>query len=490
MMTFDEFAEKAFHAYDIRIAAADLTEDFALRLYQAQARYFKNVLHSSKIVLCRDTRKSGAYLLETAVNFFCKAGFKVDVNVLPVSTCQFYFSCMKRPDSCGIMFTASHNPAHYAGLKIVGPMCLPIAADIGPEGGLNAIKKALLDDNLPEESAGGSVCVFNDADLYIESCMTRAGIGEGFLSGIRVCADFLCGSAGSEIARALKKAGVELTVRNIVPNGDFPAGSPNPVIKANIQKTIDFMSERPGAFDFGLFFDGDGDRIDICTGSTEEISPSLIMLFIVRALGLSGEHPYIGIDAKASPYIAWELKKAGFEPVLIPNGHSKIKDLFLRAGVQAAVEESAHYYIRSLLSPQNMPRPVESTLFICLLFLSEWKKNNDDFLRLLDLQHNTYRKREWSHSYASDADRSDTLAESEAFFCQQGYEAVKTLFTGEPLGAVLLEKKWDGGNWCRVAQRSSESEQGLARWMVSSSDKDELEFVAENIEKIALKRAK
>lgn len=490
-MTPDEFAAKAFHAYDIRIDADDLTEYFALRLYKAQARYFKNVLHSSKIVLCRDTRKSGARLLEAALDFFCKAGFQVDVNVLPVSTCRFYFSCMKRPDSCGIMFTASHNPAHYAGLKIVGPMCLPIAADIGPEGGLSAIKKAFLqDDNLSEECAGGSVCVFNDAELYIDSCMTRAGIGEGSLSGIRVCADFLCGSAGSEIACALKKAGVELTVRNIVPDGDFPAGSPNPVIKANIQKTIDFMSRRSGAFDFGLFFDGDGDRIDICTDRAEEISPSLIMLFIAGALGLSGENARIGIDSKASPYIAWELKKAGFEPVLIPNGHSKIKDLFLRAGVQAAVEESAHYYITSSLSPQKMPRPVESTLFICLLFLSEWKKNKDGFLKLLELQRNTYRKREWSHSYACDAERSLTLEESESFFCDRGYEAVKTLFTGEPLGAVLLEKKWDGGNWCRIAQRSSESEQGLARWMVSSSDKGELDFAAENIEKIALKRAK
>lgn len=505
-MTDNEFACAAFHAYDIRINADEFTDEFARRLYRSQGWYFKNILQTSKLVLCRDTRKSGAHLLQTAIDCFTEMGFCVEANVLPVSTCQFYFSCIKRPESCGIMFTASHNPAQYAGQKIVGPRCMPIAAGIGPEGGLTAIKKAFF-ENLspaPESKTGkqGSVSLFNDTDEYIKSCMTRSGVGKNSLSGIRVCADFLCGSAGNEIMRALSEAGVSLTVRNIVPDGDFPAGSPNPIIKENIQKTIDFMLRTADRFDFALFFDGDGDRIDIRTGDTEEISPSLIMLFIAKALGASAQetNKRIGIDSKAAPYIAWELKKAGFESVLVPNGHSLIKKLFLSANLCAAVEESAHYYIKSApLDLQDTPdllsavhplyAPTESTLFICLMFFKEWKKNKERFLQLLELQRKTHRVREWSHSYASDSDRAQTLTETEAFFCSRGYILTNTLYDGSPLGASLLEKKWGDGQWCRIAQRSSESEQGLARWMVFSSDEAELKAAVENIEKIACKRA-
>jgi len=97
--------------------------------------------------------------------------------------------------------------------------------------------------------------------------------------------------------------------------------------------------------------------------------------------------------------------------------------------------------------------------------------------------------REWSHSYASDSDRAQTLTETEAFFCSRGYILTNTLYDGSPLGASLLEKKWGNGQWCRIAQRSSESEQGLARWMAFSSDEVELKAAVEKIEKIACKRA-
>ena len=76
-----------------------------------------------------------------------------------------------------------------------------------------------------------------------------------------------------------------------------------------------------------------------------------------------------------------------------------------------------------------------------------------------------------------------------SFFCSQGYILTNTLYDGSPLGASLLEKKWGDGQWCRIAQRSSESEQGLARWMAFSSDEAELKAAVENIEKIACKRA-
>ena len=65
---------------------------------------------------------------------------------------------------------------------------------------------------------------------------------------------------------------------------------------------------------------------------------------------------------------------------------------------------------------------------------------------------------------------------------------LKTLEDGSPLGTTLLKRDWDGGKWCWIAQRASQSEKGVARWMVTSSDADELHLAVAAINEAAQKK--
>ena len=485
----EKIAYELFHAFDIRIDAERLTDETASRLCNAQAWYFRECLGTDEIVLCRDTRKKGEHFLQLAIDTFSAMGFRVYTNVLPVSTCQFYFSCMQRPSCAGIMYTASHNPKNYTGQKTVGPNVRPVAENVGPEGGLTAVRDAFLKGKTVSAKEGGSVTVIDDGDAYVRACLDLARIGKDELSGISVVADFLSGSAGSEVMRAFRYAGISCVPRNVVPDGNFPSGAPNPIIKENIEGTLDYIRAHPSSVDFCFLFDGDGDRVDTRSGDGTEISPSVIMTFLSSVLTSIVPHTgeaRIGIDSKASPVVHAELKSGGNNPLLVPNGHSQIKDILLQKKAIVAVEETAHYYLNFPNGENTVP--MESTLLFCLLFLKRWKNHRDEFDALVARQNSVLREREWGYTYSDEKDRDDALCATENFFTERGYVALKTLEDGSPLGTTLLKRDWDGDKWCWIAQRASQSEKGVARWMVTSSDADELQLAVAAINDAAQKK--
>ena len=177
-----------FKLYDIRTKEQNLTEEIREHLYNAIVLYYKENLKATSVVICRDARLYVPQLVEGLTLVFNKAGIDVLMNPLPISTCQFYYTCMKHKESAGIMVTASHNPGEYVGMKLMAPGLLPIAYGNGPEGGIEKIKvNYVAAAAAPCAKTSGKVIVVNELDSYINYSMELAGVTEGSLKGLRVC---------------------------------------------------------------------------------------------------------------------------------------------------------------------------------------------------------------------------------------------------------------------------------------------------------------
>lgn len=475
-------ANNLFHAYDIRIERNELDNELFNRLCDAEAYYIKNVLKTNKIIVSRDTRlKSGSYM-QLAIDRFISAGLDVLVSLNPISTCQFYFSVINRPNHAGVMITASHNPPWYTGEKIVGLNCEPIAAHVGPAGGLDAIYDFFIKGLFVDNTTKGTVTVISDVDDYVNFAIKYTGLEGKKLSKIRIIADFMSGSSGFEIMSAFQRLGANITVLNLVPDGNFPSGTPNPIVRKNIENTLSLVERKKGEFDFLFVFDGDGDRIAIYNSDLEFISPSIIISYIANSLSmLPSGGIKVGLDSKSVPLVKSELENSGFKTVLIPNGHSLIKDMLKKEIISFAAEETAHYYLR--LINDNVVFPFESTLLIALIFSSCWEQDRFQLDKLISLQKSIYSIPEWSYFFENDEKKALALEQVKSRFTNDGYEVFDKLADGSSLGAFILEKKFCNG-WCRVTGRSSQSEKGLVRMMLYSSSQEILNDAFNTIEKI------
>lgn len=488
-------ADRLFHAYDIRIDAGLLDYDHARRLFDAIAVYARTILKVDSILLCRDARLSGNALLQQGIEHFSCLGFSVHTELNPVSTCQFYFSCSRLGSILGIMIGASHNPGRYTGQKLVGPDCIPIAQDIGPAGGLTQIRQLFIQGVAldPVSKRGDIVCI-EDRTAYVQACLSWAGVEKGSLHGLRVVLDFLSGTAAAEVLLGLQEAGVHFVARNVVPDGNFPSGPPNPILEQSVRPTMEYLQDNP-EYDFCFCFDGDGDRVDTIAHPFVKVEPSLLLAYLVPAFQKFHSELdciAVGFDPKANPLLVNSVKVHGVSPLLIPNGHSRIKDLLGRhyeKGLVAAVEESAHYYIT--LAREGSMVATESTLLIVLLFLKTWREDKQRFLDLLALQNSVARKREWGYTYANESQRTEALMRVEKTFQANGYEAVNTQVDTSPLGSTLLRIGVAGESsmWACISQRASESEEGIARWSVVASDAYVLAHCVDTIDTIAAQGA-
>lgn len=488
-----------FKAYDIRTKSPKLTAELSSRLLAAIGRYIRDVLRADSVVLGRDARLAAPALMEMAIELFPAMGIAIILNPLQSSTCLFYFSCMQNPGSAAIMFTASHNPGEYIGLKLMAPGMLPLAMDSGPGGGISQILAFYLENRAePRLPARATVSVRHYLERYIDYSMRLAGVGRGSLSGVPILADFLCGAAGAEVAEALDIAGAKLRVRNLIPDGFFPAGDPNPIIMKSIQPMRELM--RQGGYDFGFCYDGDGDRMDLMDSRGEQIAPSSnlavlipeILRFFegVHAAGDSfGGHPtpwkpQMYSDVKANPLAMVDQAARGIGVHIIRNGHSFIKEA-LRAnfGKQylVASEESAHYYMNFPYDLDDYGQgfaATENTLFFTLLTARMWATHPERYAKAISRQNEVLREREWPCHFHDETLMEQVLSEVEAAFAEQGLSVIKTMEDGSGLDATLMRcglpeiitaDTDTSGPWYQVAQRISRSEEGMTRWEVVSN---------------------
>ena len=249
-------------------------------------------------------------------------------------------------DLPGAMFTASHNPAQYNGIK----MCYPGARPIGQASGLAEIRdraQALLDAGEPRARRGRRA---RRRDLLAEyAAHLRTLVDLRKIRPLKVVVDAGNGMGGYTVPTVLGDAVLEALPLEIVPlyfelDGTFPNHEANPLDPANLVDLQRAVLEH-GA-DLGLAFDGDADRCFVIDERGEAVSPSAITALVaVRELAKAPGSAIIHnlITSSAVPEI---VREHGGEPVRTRVGHSFIKAEMANRNAIFGGEHSAHYYFR------------------------------------------------------------------------------------------------------------------------------------------------
>jgi Phosphomannomutase len=482
-----------FKAYDIRTVASNLTPDIRFRLVNSVLSYFKNEYGVSELVLAHDARLAGPELMEDFISIAGEYGVRLLVNPLPVSTCQFYYSAMRHKEAAAVMITASHNPGNYIGLKCMAPSLEPIAEACGRKGGLDEIGKLYRYSEFPKTGCPSKVTVFDYLSDYVNYSCSLAGLGPGALSGLRILANFVSGAAGMEVLSALSHLGADVTPLNLVPDGLFGKGDPNPIVKVRIAEMREAL--RLGSYDIGFCYDGDGDRLDVWMPEGEQLSPALNLSLIapeIRQLfegyfGSEDYHPQLYTCVKATPLAKEFQRNAGFRVHSIRNGHSYIKNSLRRNFMKqylAAVEESAHYYMSFPYEPADFSKgfaAVENTLYFTLITAKRRLETPLKFDEAMKAQKSFARIREWPCEFRDPEKMKMALDDVEREAGSNGYSITKNTEDGESLDATLYFRGLPSSEWVQIVSRISRSEDGMIRFEICASDSQLAETANEMI---------
>ncbi len=323
-------------AYDVRgLVPQELDADAARALGAAFARF----ADAPRIVTARDMRTSGVELSAAFAEGVTSQG--VDVVDAGLGSTDLLYFAAGTLDVPGAMFTASHNPARYNGIKL----CLSGARPVGQESGLRQLREdaeRYLDDDLPaSDRPRGSV---REQDLLTDYAAYVRGLVPGLsdMRPLRVVVDAGNGMAGHTVPAAFAGLPLEMTAMYFELDGSFPNHEANPIDPANL---VDLQAEvrRTGA-DVGLAFDGDADRCFVVDERGEPVSPSALTgLIAARELV---KHPgatiiHNLITSSAVPEVVVEH---GGDPVRTRVGHSFIKAEMARTGAVFGGEHSGHFY--------------------------------------------------------------------------------------------------------------------------------------------------
>ena len=329
--------DKIIKAYDIRgLVKNEVTTDFSFALGVAYAKFLEIEREPATIVVGEDMRDSSAPLADAFSDGATSQGMDV-IRIGLASTDMLYFASGKL-NLPGIMFTASHNPAQYNGMKL----CKSGAKPIGQESGLLTIKQLIQEGIAISNRPVGSIRKMDLLDDYVTYLIDRFPKKTFKKRKLKVVIDAGNGMAGFTAPSVMKKLNVKLIPMYFELDGDFPNHEANPIEPKNL-KDLQKRVKKEKA-DLGLAFDGDADRCFLVDENADLVNPSsLTALIAVRELkrNAGASIIYNLISSKAVPEIILEN---GGKPVRSRVGHSYIKSLMAQTGAVFGGEHSGHFY--------------------------------------------------------------------------------------------------------------------------------------------------
>jgi phosphomannomutase len=327
-----------FKAYDVRgIVPDQIDGGLCQRIGGAFARFVADGTGGAeRVLVARDMRPSGVELAAAFAEGVQRQGLDV-VDLGLASTDLMYFAA-GRLDAPGAMFTASHNPARYNGIKL----CLAGARPIGEDTGLGEIKRlAAAGVGTPPTPPGRveAIDLLGDFAAHVRSVVDTSA-----LAPLRVVADTANGMGGLVVPRVFDTLALDLEVLYGELDGTFPNHPADPIQPENL-RDLQARVRETGA-DVGLAFDGDADRVFLVDDQGEPLSGSTTTAIVARGIlerepGATILHNLI--CSKAVPEV---IRENGGTPVRTRVGHSFIKQVMAETGAAFGGEHSAHYYFR------------------------------------------------------------------------------------------------------------------------------------------------
>jgi len=340
----DTVLDEIVKAYDIRGTVHDqLNADVAHALGLGFALLVLDEhdasLGAPRVVIGRDMRPSGPALVEAFSRGLLDQG--VDVIDIGLASTDLMYYASGVLDAPGAMFTASHNPAGYNGVKLCRNGARPVGADSGLDQ-VKAVAGAVLNGAMPDAAASpGERTERSFLDDFVEHVLSFVDVDS--IGPLKVVADTANGMGGLVVPAVLERIpGVEFEIMYPELDGTFPNHPADPLQPANQRDLRARVTA--GGFDIGLAFDGDADRVFVVDEQGSGLSGSTTTAILASATlrqnpGATILHNLI--CSKAVPEVVTEL---GGTPVRTRVGHSYIKQVMAETGALFGGEHSAHYY--------------------------------------------------------------------------------------------------------------------------------------------------
>jgi phosphomannomutase len=321
-----------FKAYDVRGVYPDqLDEPVARRIGAAFSEFVK----APAVVLGRDVRVSSPALADAFAEGVTGRG--TDVIDIGLATTDLLYFASGRLDLPGAMFTASHNPPNWNGLKL----CRAGAAPVGEDSGLPQVRE-LAGRDLPPGGRPGHRSTRDMIDEYVDHVLSF--VEPDRMEPLTVVADAANGMAGLVLPAIFDRLPIKLVGLYLELDGTFPNHPADPIQPENQEDLRRVVTEH-GA-DAGLAFDGDADRVFLVDERAQGVSGSLVTALVAEAM-LEREPGAKVIHNLICSWVVPEvIREHGGVPIRTRVGHSLIKKVMAETGAVFGGEHSGHYYFR------------------------------------------------------------------------------------------------------------------------------------------------
>ena len=329
--------ESIFKAYDIRgLVDKELTPNFAFATGVAVAKFLEMEREPGTVVIGEDMRPSSPELASAFSAGVTSQGLDV-IRIGLASTDMLYFASGKL-NLPGAMFTASHNPAAYNGIKL----CLSGARPIGKESGLVTIENFVKEGTAMAMRNIGVEKSQNLLDEYVDHLLSLVDVSN--IRPLKIVIDAGNGMGGYTAPAVFKRLNAEVIEMYFELDGTFPNHEANPIDPANLvdlQKAV-----KKHKADIGLAFDGDADRCFLVDEKGDLVNPSaLTSLIATRELK---KYPASNIiyNLISSRAVKEVVEENGGTAIRSRVGHSYIKKLMAESNAVFGGEHSGHFYFR------------------------------------------------------------------------------------------------------------------------------------------------
>lgn len=324
-----------FKAYDVRgIYGENLTEDIAYKI----GRAFTYFLNCKDVIVGTDMRLSSPKLSKAFMKGVINQGANA-IFIGQVCTDAVYFASgfLKKPS---VMFTASHNPKQYNGMKFSKAGAVPVNEDTG----LKDMKRIIENDEYSKNKIKnmGKITKKNILKNYINHVKKFIDIKK--LRNLKIAVDAGNGMAGKIIPLIYKNIPVNIVPLYFKLDGNFPNHPADPSKYGNLAELQETVKEKN--CDFGMAFDGDADRIFFVDEDGQVMNSSLTSALIIKNILQKHKKQKIIHNLVVGRIVPETIKRYGGIPIIERVGHSFIKDTMRKTKAVFACEHSAHYYYR------------------------------------------------------------------------------------------------------------------------------------------------
>ena len=286
-----------------------------------------------RILVGRDCRTTSKAVRDSLVRGLEDGGASV-FDLGPCTTPMVYFFTAEDGYDGSVMVTASHNPPSDNGLKVSMRTALPI----GYANGLDEVERVVMGGGTKGSIGGDGTAQAVPDPVERYAAWMAAKVPAADFAGLKFAVDCSNGMASLLVRRLFPSA----VVVNDVPDGTFPAHSPNP-LKAEAREQMSRIVREQG-LDCGVIFDGDADRAMFVDENGDFVQPDYLIPIVADACLGCGESRVVLHDVRTSRGVIEALREKGFEPVMVPVGHAFAKPEMRSRGALCGGELAGHYY--------------------------------------------------------------------------------------------------------------------------------------------------